>query len=120
MWGGGRRRARVTTTVGGGLKSGAAGEREGALWVDRCGSGTAVASVQHLRGAGGRCDSVGVFCEAGVDARRGVDSGSLAEVGVHGRDGGCGKSAFVGERWCLPMPGFCELQGAGPLHATNS
>ena len=77
MWGGGRRRARVTTTVGGGLKSGAAGEREGALWVDRCGSGTAVASVQHLRGAGGRCDSVGVFCEAGVDARAGVDSGSF-------------------------------------------
>ena len=63
------------------FERGAASEREGAPWVDRCGSGTAVASVQHLRGAGGRCDSVGVFCEAGVDARARKMGESKAEVG---------------------------------------
>ena len=90
-------------SVGGGAaSSAAASEREGALWVDRCGSGTAVASVQHLRGAGGRCVSVGVFCEAGVDARARQTSESPAEVGGWASkgemEGGKGRELCPGER----------------------
>ena len=82
---------------------------------ERCGSGTAVASVQHLRGAGGRCDSVGVFCEGGVDARRGVDSGSLAEVGVMGTTGEwrVREERFVGERM-VPLSQALWPLGAAP------
>ena len=84
------------------FERGAASEREGALWVDRCGSGTAVASVQHLRGAGGRCVSVGVFCEAGVDARARQTSESPAEVGGWASkgemEGGKGRELCPGER----------------------
>ena len=84
------------------FERGAASEREGAPWVDRCGSGTAVASVQHLRGAGGRCDSVGVFCEAGVDARARQTSESPAEVGGWASkgemEGGKGRELCPGER----------------------
>ena len=43
------------------FKRGAAGEREGALWVDRCGCGRVGAIAQNLRGAGGRCDSARVL-----------------------------------------------------------
>ena len=72
------------------------------MWVDRCGSGTAVASVQHLRGAGGRCVSVGVFCEAGVDARARQTSESPAEVGGWASkgemEGGKGRELCPGER----------------------
>ena len=71
----------------------------------RCGSGTAVRLAQNLRGAEGRCDSVRVFCEAGVDraftASQRISSGWWGRVGVEGKDGGCdGKGALPGREDC--------------------
>ena len=81
------------------FERGAASEREGALWADRCRCGRVGAIAQNLRGAGGRCVSVGVFCEAGVDraftASQRISSGWWGRVGVEGKDGGCdGKRAL--------------------------
>ena len=61
--------------------------------------------AQNLRGAEGRCDSVRVFCEAGVDraftASQRISSGWWGRVGVEGKDGGCdGKGALPGREGC--------------------
>ena len=71
----------------------------------RCGSGRAAWLAQNLRGAEGRCDSVRVFCEAGVDraftASQRISSGWWGRVGVEGKDGGCdGKGALPGREDC--------------------
>ena len=68
----------------------------------RCGS---VRAAQNLRGAEGRCDSVRVFCEAGVDraftASQRISFGWWGRVGVEGKDGGCdGKGALPGREDC--------------------
>ena len=85
---------------------------------------TAVGIAQNLRGAEGRCDSVRVFCEAGVDraftAIQRISSGWWGRVGVEGKDGGCdGKGALPGREdcgcendvlWaCEVKPGFPQL-----------
>ena len=80
-------------------------EREGGACVRRCGSGRAVGLAQNLRGAEGRCDSVRVFCEAGVDraftASQRISSGWWGRVGVEGKDGGCdGKGDLPGREDC--------------------
>ena len=59
--------------------------------------------AQNLRGAEGRCDSVRVFCEAGVDraftASQRISSGWWGRVGVEGKVRGCdGKGALPGGR----------------------
>ena len=56
-----------------------------------------------------------VFCEAGVDARGGVDSGSLAEVGVMGTTGEwrVREERFVGERM-VPLSQALWPLGAAP------
>ena len=71
----------------------------------RCGSGRVAGIAQNLRGAEGRCDSVRVFCEAGVDraftASQRISSGWWGRVGVEGKDGGCdGKGALPGREDC--------------------
>ena len=71
----------------------------------RCGSGRAVGLAQNLRGAEGRCDSVRVFCEAGVDraftASQRISSGWWGRVGVEGKVRGCdGKGALPGREDC--------------------
>ena len=47
----------------------------------RCGSGRVAGIAQNLRGAEGCCDSVRVFCEAGVDRAFTAFSGSRADGG---------------------------------------
>ena len=71
----------------------------------RCGSGRVAGIAQNLRGAEGRCDSVRVFCEAGVDraftASQRISSGWWGRVGVEGKDGGCdGKGDLPGREDC--------------------
>ena len=84
----------------------------------RCGSGTAVGLAQNLRGAEGRCDSVRVFCEAGVEraftASQRISSGWWGRVGVEGKDGGCdGKGALPGGRGLWLRGGSSDLETLG-------
>ena len=82
----------------------------------RCGSGRAVGLAQNLRGAEGRCDSVRVFCEAGVDRAFTAFSGSRAdgggEWGWKGRmEGATGREICPGERTVVvKINGSCGLK----------